>query len=398
MKRKYKILLTIVVLLIGIRIALPYVILHFANKKLANMEGYYGHVDDIDLALFRGAYKIKRVFLDKVEGKDTTKFLYIKLTDLAIEWKPIFKGKIVGKVFIDSAVVQITKDKNEPKDIAADTSDFREILTDFMPIEVNRFEMKNSTIVYKDGGSKPPLNMKLTNIHLVALNLQNGYDSSKVLPASIDMTANLYEGKFNANLKLDPFADQPKFDFNTKLTNTNLVLMNNFLKAYAKFDVSRGTFGLYGEVAAKNGNFNGYVKPIIKDLKVLDLSTDEGNLGHKLYEGFIGAVAWILKNKREDQVATKLSFDGKFKDPKMHIGAAIVEVLRNGFIKALRPAIDQEININTVGTKNGEKKGLFKRLFSKEDKDGKNVDGSKKSGKERRKERREKRKKEKNKS
>ena len=50
-----------VVLLIALRIALPYILLRLVNKQLSHIPGYTGHVDDIDVALIRGAYKIKRI-------------------------------------------------------------------------------------------------------------------------------------------------------------------------------------------------------------------------------------------------------------------------------------------------------------------------------------------------
>jgi len=40
MKRKYKILIGVMVQLISIRLILPYVNLHYANKKLVNKKGY----------------------------------------------------------------------------------------------------------------------------------------------------------------------------------------------------------------------------------------------------------------------------------------------------------------------------------------------------------------------
>jgi len=51
---KGKILLGLIILIIVLRIALPYILLKYANKTLANVEGYYGHINDIDVALFRG--------------------------------------------------------------------------------------------------------------------------------------------------------------------------------------------------------------------------------------------------------------------------------------------------------------------------------------------------------
>jgi len=67
MKIKYIILIGVTVLLIIIRLVLPYVVLHYANKTLANMKGYFGHIDDIDLSIYRGPYSINNIYLNKVD-------------------------------------------------------------------------------------------------------------------------------------------------------------------------------------------------------------------------------------------------------------------------------------------------------------------------------------------
>ncbi|MEJ0103617.1 MAG: hypothetical protein WDO19_14165 [Bacteroidota bacterium] len=58
-----------ILLLVGFRIALPYILLRFVNRELTRIDGYTGKVEDIDVALFRGAYTIKRIHLDKTGGK-----------------------------------------------------------------------------------------------------------------------------------------------------------------------------------------------------------------------------------------------------------------------------------------------------------------------------------------
>ena len=50
MKRWLKILLGVLIVLVAFRLALPYIVLRYANKTLAEMDGYYGHVEDIDIA------------------------------------------------------------------------------------------------------------------------------------------------------------------------------------------------------------------------------------------------------------------------------------------------------------------------------------------------------------
>jgi hypothetical protein len=76
MRKPIKITLIVIIVLIGVRLILPYVILHFANKNLASLPGYYGHIEDIDLALIRGAYRIDSIYINKLDTitKKQTKF------------------------------------------------------------------------------------------------------------------------------------------------------------------------------------------------------------------------------------------------------------------------------------------------------------------------------------
>ncbi len=67
-KRKgIAIILIVLGLIIVVRLALPYVILHYANNTLEEMDGYNGHVNDIDLAVMRGAYKLDSIYINKVD-------------------------------------------------------------------------------------------------------------------------------------------------------------------------------------------------------------------------------------------------------------------------------------------------------------------------------------------
>jgi len=47
---------------------------------------------------------------------------------------------------------------------------------------------------------------------------------------------------------------------------------------------------------------------------------------------------------------------------------AIIEILRNAFIQALIPTLDNEITLSSVMQPGEEKKGFFKRLFGKQEK------------------------------
>ena len=387
-RRAVNILLIVIVLLVVARLALPYVILHYANKTLSSIDGYRGHVEDIDLALIRGAYKIDSIYLHKVDSvtKKEIPFVAASMIDLSVEWRALFKGSIVGDIKIDRPLVRFTKEKVEPKDVQEDSTTFKHLLDQFMPLSINRLELNNGILQYVDNTSKPAVNIRLTDLNLTALNLKNSYDSAAVLPATITANAKVYEGSLDLKVKLNPLEDEPTFDLNAEWQKTNLVKLNEFFQAYANIDVNKGTFGLYTEVAAKEGEFAGYVKPMLRDVDVLGREDKKDNILRKLWEGAAGTVSEIFENQSKETFATKIPFKGKIDNPKANIWQAIMQILQNAFINALQPAIDQQINLTSVDKEQAEKKGFLEKIFGgkdkKDDKKDDNKDRDKKDRKE----------------
>lgn len=374
--RKQKVLIaaiSVVAIIIAIRLALPYVVLHYANKSLDEMEGYRGHIEDIDLALIRGAYKIDSIYINKVDSAtgDETPFLSASVIDLSIEWRSLFKGSLVGEVTAERPVVRFTKEKVEPKQVQKDSSDFRQVLEDFMPLEINRLAFNDGTLQYVDRTTSPPVDISMTDVDVIALNLKNSYDSAAVLPARIHGEATVYEGRLNMDMRLNPLAEVPTFDLNAEWKNTNLTKLNSFFQAYAKIDVNKGSFGLYTEVAAKEGAFTGYVKPLIHDIDVLGMEDRNDNILRKAWESISGTVTEIFENQSKETFATKIPLQGRIDNPHANIVFAILQILENAFISALQPSIDQQINLGTVDEEQNEKGFLEKIFDGKEGKDKK---------------------------
>jgi hypothetical protein len=348
------------------------------------MQGYYGHIDDVDLSIYRGAYQLKDMYLDKKSERTgkRTEFLKIKIMDLSIQWGALIHGKLVGEVNAESPKLIFTRHKVELGDVKKDTNDFRKALDRFMPLKINRFTVNNGDLHYVDENSKPKVDIALKDIHMLAENLNNVADSSVLLPAKVTAHGKAYEGTLDLNMKLNPLAPKATFDLNAELKNTRLPLLNDFLKAYGGFDVNKGNFGLYTEMAAKDGKFKGYVKPVIKDLKVLGPQDKKDNIFQKLWEGIVGAAGMVFKNQNKNQIATKVPMEGDFSDPKTNTLEAIWEVLKNAFIQALMPNVDNQININSVDTnKKKDDRNLLQKIFSSGKKENDKKGTDKKEGK-----------------
>jgi hypothetical protein len=362
----WKTLLIIIVLILAVRIALPYVLLDQANKRLKELPEYYGHIDDLSLSILRGAYAIHDVYLDRQDSATQVRSPFFAADDieLSIEWRKLFDGKFVGEIDLRRPIVRFTAEEVEPEEVAKDTVTFRELLDDFMPLKINRFEIHNGSFQYRDPTTSPEVFMAMESIELRAENLTSDPDEGVLLPAYVTMDADVYGGRFHLDMDLDPLSKSPTFDMATEVVGTDLTLFNDFFQAYGNFDLERGIFSLFSEIAAKDGKFLGYVKPVIEDLKVIGPKDRDKPLIEQVWQGIVGLAALILTNHEEDQIATRVPLEGDLKDPNVRTWYAMIDLLRNAFISALEPELDHDINIDRVPTGfDEEDRGFFERLF-----------------------------------
>ena len=218
----------------------------------------------------------------------------------------------------------------------------------------------------KEVSNKPDLVLSIDRFNLTGSNLGMINDVSgrkyRVYMSDADFSLSNFSNQFSrgpARAKLDgkfmgsgvttasgefrPEKKGPDLDLYVKISNTQLVALNDLLRAYGNFDVSAGTFSLVTELHVKNNQVDGYIKPFFKDMKVYDRRKDKGEgFFHQVYEMLVGGVAKILENKPRDQVATKADISGPLKSPETSTWQIIVQLVRNAFFKAILPTFEKE--------------------------------------------------------
>ncbi len=145
--------------------------------------------------------------------------------------------------------------------------DWTRVVDTLLPLKLNRLEINDGEVHYIDYHSSPKVDIFAKNVQVLAQNLSNAKHQKDVLPSTATASADVYGGKATLSMKLDPLNRATTFDANAELKNMNLVNLNDFLKAYGNFDVSKGNLSVYVEAAAKDNKLAGYVKPLVKDLK-----------------------------------------------------------------------------------------------------------------------------------
>lgn len=365
-KRLWWTLGIILFILIVMRIALEPIALHYVNKALANLEGYQGEVKDIDIALYRGAYKIKSLIIKKTEGDFPEPFVNVPEMDISIEWKAIWHGAIVSEIVMENPELIFAKN-TAGENQAGEDGNWLETLDALIPIKINRFEIKNGKIKYKDLSASPKVDIEISNLYGTATNLSTVLDEDKKLPSRIEVTANTSgNGDLALEMDLNMLKETPDFDLDLSAEHVELPFLNDFTEAYAHFTFKEGTLDVFSEIAMDNGQYKGYVKPIMRDVKVIDLDDQSTTFWRKAWEVIVGTTMKIFQNQKEEQFATEVPFSGNMTGSDVGILPTIGNVLKNAFIEAFDAQIDDKVDIHSIH-KEDEKKGLFD--FLKKDKD-----------------------------
>jgi uncharacterized protein involved in outer membrane biogenesis len=347
LKRSYKIAAGLIVLLLLFRLALPSIVKDYVNKSLDELPGYNGHVDDIDLHLIRGAYTIKQLVLTEEKGNPDYPFLKIDRTDLSIDWRNVFKGRLVGEVVMVKPQLQVVATAGKETSGKEPTRDhWTETVKDLMPITINRLEVHNGKIAYLDTKASPKVDLHVHSMHLVALNLANVENAAIKLPSTVTLTGkSIGGGSLKGHMKVNALKEIPDFNMNLQLTNVDLTSLNGFIKAYGKFDVERGDLDMYSEVKLMNGRLDGYVKPFFENVKVLNWEKDKKQDGllHAAKEAVIGLFTEAAENQPRDQVATVVPISGNVDQVNANNWKTFLNVLKHAFINAFNKGIEGKI-------------------------------------------------------
>lgn len=347
MKKKYIILIIVLAVIIAIRIALPFIVKDLINKQLADMEGYQGSVEDVDLGLYRGAYVFDSFRIVKMNDSIPVPFVAIQKVDISVHWKALFKGKIVAEVIFTKPQLNFAvsnSDGGEKEVQDGSGVDWTEQLKDLIPLKINRVEIVDGNINYKDFTSNPKVDISINNLNLKVTNLTNVKDKTMKLPSTLVASANTFgEGSLYIDGRMNVLKSIPDIDLNFKLENVQLPQLNDFLNAYAKFDAEKGIFNLYTELLIDDGAIDGYVKPILEDVKILDWDEEEKSFFGKIWEAIAGGVVKIFSNQPEDQFASEVPLSGNLNDLDAGIFPAVVNVLRNAFVEAFNKELEHTI-------------------------------------------------------
>ncbi|MEX5219897.1 MAG: DUF748 domain-containing protein [Nitrospira sp.] len=181
------------------------------------------------------------------------------------------------------------------------------------------------------------VNAELDHFTTRLQDLQGGDSVVKVTGKFMGTGRSVIAGTFR------PEKPNPDFDLGVQIVKTELKSFNNVLRAYADMDLAKGNLSFFSELSIKNGQVEGYVKPIFKDVEVYDPAQDSDKAWtKKVYEAVIGGVVELLKNEPRQQVAAETEVTGPLPSPRADTWQIVGTLIQNAFFKAILPGLERE--------------------------------------------------------
>jgi hypothetical protein len=209
-------------------------------------------------------------------------------------------------------------------------------------LTVREFDVGNSNFAYEDKTANPNYKLFFNDADMTIKNLGNHQQQG---PADLTLRGK-FMGTGDSNIAGDFLASKagPAFNLKVAIQNTDLTSLNDLMRAYGRFDVASGKLSVFSQVAIKDGNIDGYVKPMFSDLQVYNYQKDKDKpILHQAKELAIGGASHLFKNHSTKQVATDVDLKGKLSSPDVNTWQALGQVLRNAFVEAIIPGFDRSV-------------------------------------------------------
>lgn len=348
-----KILWVVVILavaLIVVRAMLPIWVRDYVNRKLSEIEGYRGHVAEVDIHLWRGAYTIRGVKIEKTSGRVPVPFFTAPAIDMSVEWKELFHGALVGEIHFEQPEMNLVNGASKATDQAALDEPWTEKIGDLFPLRINRATVRGGEIHYRDLNKKPAVDVEIDQLRMVATNLTNSRKLSETLNAEIEIAGRpLRAGQLKANIDLDPYATKPTFAAELEMDALPLVKLNDFAKAYGGITFEEGTLKIAIALKSEQGKFLGYVEPVFNKMVIFDPKEDAESPIDFIWQGIVGGLTRIIRNHPKDRFGTKVPVSGSFDDPAPAVMDTVFNIFKNAFVKAFEGTLkNDDIDLDQI--------------------------------------------------
>ena len=353
-------LAAVILVLIGIRVALPYALTWQMNRVLSAPGPYQGHVDGISLDLWRGAYQVHSMVVTVTRDDGKPKPLFSsELVLISLDWRQLLIGRIRSSIVLNRPRLIIAPSGPVTGSIASDDvalptppaekapaqaqkpprERWQDRVSSVIAFRIDELRINDGLMQYYDEGRG--VDLGIDHIGGEVLGIAGG-KASKPTFATFDLNGGTTGGgSLHLIGRADPWALAPTFDVQAEIKGLHLVGLNASSKHLNGLTFRKGVFSANAEVHAADGEMLGYVKPLFNDLDVATYGTNQDNIAKTLFwKAAIVVAENLLPNDDTEALAARIPITGRFDHPETDTWTIVGSVLGNAFLSAILPGFE----------------------------------------------------------
>lgn len=244
----------------------------------------------------------------------------VEFADLQVDYVTSEATKAVEKKHAKQAVKLVKQVRNAPK----------------LWLTVDSLTLRNSRFGFENKGTTPPYRVFISQLSMDLDHLSNQAGGE----ASAFHAHGAFMGSGGATLKgkVHSSAKPADFEVHLEIEDAKLPALNGLLMAHAGVDVADGLLSVFSEMKVKNGTVEGYIKPLIKNLKIYDRQKDRGKrFGKRVEMHVLQFLANLFRNRESKAVATVVRISGSTGGPQTNEWEVIRKLIGNGLSHAILP-------------------------------------------------------------
>ena len=216
--------------------------------------------------------------------------------------------------------------------------DVRDALERALPARVNRIEVRDGEILYRDLTAPRDPQIWVHELEIAVENIATREERAGGRPVTVSGSAKLgRSGDITLFVSANPFAKKLEFAGKCSVEGWKAAELFDLIEPKTDLQTPEGTIDVFTEFKSAGGIITGGVKPVLKNVKIRPTEDDFGN---KLKAWVADKGLRLFSDRVPDRnaVATVVPIKGRLDDPDIQLWPAVIGVIRNAFVGGYRPA------------------------------------------------------------
>ena len=257
----------------------------------------------------------------------------VERVQLGIYGRELLHMHLVATIEVDKPRLNLIAAKAETEQqLDPKIPDLSAKLEKIMPLKVDRVQVREAAMLFTDKTKPEFPNIWIHKVDATLENLATRAALSRGEPTSVALSGTIQDsGELSAFLTADPLAKGLFFAGRASIQNFQLNELSRTMASETGLSVSEGTLDLFAEFDCRAGQLEGGVKPVLKNVKVVQ---GKKGLGNAVKAVLADAAVKVLSDRVEqrDAVATVIPLRGDINNPEIQLWPAVIGVLRNAFV------------------------------------------------------------------